>query len=63
MWPYLWASFHLDIQGIGEIEMFIGEGLWGRSKGWGLARGPVPLRNVGSVGLPPEIFFQNVAKH
>jgi len=38
----------------GEIEMFGGEGVWGRWKGWGLGRGP-----TGGLGaVPPENFFK-----
>jgi len=37
------AVFHLDPQGLGEIEMFSGEGVWGRSKGWGLGHNPSPI--------------------
>jgi len=40
-----------------EIAMFRGEGVWGRSKGWGLGRGCAPPQR-GSGGCAPRKFFE-----
>ena len=54
---YQAASVSSRPQGpVGEIEMFRGEGVWGRSKGLGLGRGCIP--NRGSEGCVPRKIFK-----